>query len=70
MPSASPLTTGTPDAPSPRPIAYATSVPYGLARRVPTTATAGSSRSTANVSSRPAANSTAGGSVSWRSSGG
>ena len=29
MPSARPLTTGTPDAPSPRPIAYATSVPRG-----------------------------------------
>ena len=29
MPSARPLTTGTPDAPRPRPIAYATSVPYG-----------------------------------------
>src|SRR5919108_967178 len=67
IPSANPLTTGTPAAPRPRPSAYAASEPYGLARRVPTTATAGSSRRSCSASALPNAKSTAGGSLScWR----
>ena len=52
------------------PSAYATSVPYGLARRVPTRVTAGSPASVPSTSAEPAPNSTAGGSGrSWSDSG-
>ena len=54
MPSAMPLTTLIPAAASPRPNSAATSSPYGVARRAPTTATAGATPSSVRRSaSRP-----------------
>ena len=72
MPSAMPLTTVIPAAASPRPNSAATSSPYGVARRAPTTATAGATpwsvRRSASRPGSPATCRTAG--ASARSSSG